>query len=905
MTDWSRRAMSRLGPYGASMPKLVALVVALALVAPLPAMGTSLSATVPAVLRAPVQGEADQYRQYNDGTVRMSLEALAFESTPDDLSTAGDIDLAFRRTNHMTTNANTVTVPWGGIAVAVVHSRESPLVLTMELCARIFGGDVRDWMHEDMLALNPHLAAPSGSGSSIAQALQDAVDAGTALWVDGISPIVSGIAPITLHYPSVRDDAAAIFEAEMHLASTSTGVFNATWLYSDAAFASSYEAILQAVEADPLSIGIVPFLTPYVDVQMLTSSFFPARTSSARPIGVARFRDISGFDVTLDASLGSIEACVDVEAAIDTGVYDLGRESYGCYPISSTVGIVADRQHSSSANVGCDRAARLVDVVRWFTGIHDGRDARQAAAALRPSGVFPIAAKSRLVEVQISEVLRNVTCDTTSLLATFDLSCRSTHVLVTASECSTSLEQIVSFSWDPLSFCDPSLATSVALPPPQTRTCDYIKSGSIVMVFATACFCAVAGLTLLLMAVIIVHRRHAACEHTFSSDLLFLTAALMVSVNIINVIGENNEGVCLWRTWCTNITSCFFIAAIFHKIWRTERYYNRNANMILEKLFSATSLAAQMQRKRAESIQQRIEDALNAHVFKLGDANGYSIVGALVCVDVLILALWSAVAPPGVDTGYDLVAFTDRTLPVTSCGGENKSVFVALSYGYKLVLAFYTLMISSKIYNVRSEFNEIRLLSSVMPTCIITGTVLFIVVGVGEHSAPTDAIVTVCLWTCTLLFSLLAVFHLRLWKIFPTAMDDIHHSLCCCLSLPSATERMDAQPMTTGSSAPAQTLTEVEAIEVKSALPSGSNVETLSPVSPTTVEAQGGGASSAVQHRALSGPHSLTMMDMAMQSMTKRLMEKDAAIAARDTRIAKLEEQLSLVYKDLEGTNSL
>ena len=47
------------------------------------------------------------------------------------------------------------------------------------------------------------------------------------------------------------------------------------------------------------------------------------------------------------------------------------------------------------------------------------------------------------------------------------------------------------------------------------------------------------------------------------------------------------------------------------------------------------------------------------------------------------------------------------------------------------------------------------------------------------------------------------------------------------------------------------------------------------------------------------------MMDMAMQSMTKRLMEKDAAIAARDARIAKLEEQLSLVYKDLEGTNSL
>ena len=117
---------------------------------------------------------------------------------------------------------------------------------------------------------------------------------------------------------------------------------------------------------------------------------------------------------------------------------------------------------------------------------------------------------------------------------------------------------------------------------------------------------------------------------------------------------------------------------------------------------------------------------------------------------------------------------------------------------------------------------------------------------------------------------------------------------------------MDAQPiMPAGSSAPAQTVTEVEAIEVKSALPSGSDVETLSPVSPTTVPAQGGGASAAVQHRALSGPHCLTMMDMAMQSMTKRLMEKDAAIAARDARIAKLEEQLSLVYKDLEGTNSL
>ena len=859
--------MARMRPSG--VPLALAVAVLLCCAAPMSALLSAvypstetISATVPTVMRAPVQAEANAYREHYNETVRMSLASVqnTFYGTLEDLSTIGDIDMAFRLTRNLRTSANTVTVPFGGVAVAVVHSMSSPLVLTMALCARIFGGDITDWTHADLLALNPHLAGGGGAPQ-----------------------------PIRLLYPTSRDDAVTIFEAEMFLADSAR--FNMTWLHASAAGASSYEAVLQAVEQDPLAVGVLPFLAPYADVARLERSYFPARTPLARAVGVARFRDISGFEVTLDASLASIQACVDVESALDTGIYDLGRESYGCYPIASTIGIVADKRHSSEGARGCDHAARLVDALRWFTGLHDGRDARAAAAAMRPSGVYPIAARSRTVELQISEVLHNITCDATSLLATFDMSCRSAHVLVSVGACDTSLEQRVSFSWAPSAVCDPALPTSVALPPPQTRTCDYIKSGSWVMALATACFCLVAGAALLLIGVLLAHRAHEACRLTLSSDLLFLSSVLLVSVNIMNVVGENDEGVCLWRAWCYNVTGCFFIAALFQKIWRTERYYNKNTSLILEQMFSRQA----SQRKRGDSIQQRIEDALNTHVFKMEDANGYSIAGALVCVDVLILTIWSCVSPPGVDTEYDLVAFTDRTVPVTSCGGKNKAVFLALSYGYKLVLCFYTMMITSKIYNVKSEFNELKLLSSVMPVCIATGTALFCVVVVGDYGAPTVAVATVCLWTATLLYSLLAVFHFRLWRLFPVTVDNLHYSLCCCLPLPRAAERLPAASI----SLPAAAAPAPEA-EAPAAAAAQATTEVKSFQGAPADEEDAGAEPAAARKPSVSAAHS-AMMGVAIESMTKRLMEKDAAIAARDARIAQLEEQLALVYSDLHN----
>ena len=808
-----------------------------------------------AIANSAAQSTGAAYRAQNSGkNVNFTFTPVqnTMNFVPDDLATNGNIDLSFRLTDAITTGTNAVVVPWAGVAIAVVTSLGgTTLTLTMELCARIFSGHVTRWNDSEVVALNPSLASFDAS--------------------------------IQVVYPSLQDDAMNIFELEMR---DDYLIFNSTWLRSVSG-APNYDTVLTSVAASNTTIGIVPWLEPYRGIVQ----------SGSAGVSSASFRDISGFEVGLDPNLNSLKACVDVESALDSGVYDLGRENYGCYPITGTIGIVADKEHLSVVDGSCDKATVLVDTVRWYTGLHESRDASAAATHLRTTaGAYLITDKSRAVELHVNNVVRNITCDSTSILATVDLSCTTRDITVVPGGCDASnLKRTVSFMYNPLSSCEPLLGTSVALPSPVTRDCDYVKSGSTPMAYAVACCALVVVMTLAVLVTVLVKRNHSSYKQyarTFYTDLLYLLSLLLISVNIVNIIGENTDGVCLYRMWCVHITSSLFLGALFQKIWETERYYNKSAMKVLDTLFDPKSNEAA--RKRGDSLANRIQDTLNTHVFNVEDAKGYYIVMAIVCFDVLLLTIWSAVSAPGTETSYELVAYQDVVVPVTNCGGEHRGIFLGLLIGYKLTIVCYALMLTHRIWNVRSDFNEIRLLSSVLPNCIVCGAIMLITCALPSNklTAAQEAYVLVTLWTWQLVYALLAVFHFRMWRLFPTTFDNMHHLLCCCLPLPELARRGRAESGSVGGSAASGDAADA----------AGTGSPAVTTAFQVHVSSQGEDMKDATDTRARgqsASPEEISLV--AIETMTKRLMEKDAIIAAKDARIRKLEAQLALVLHDLEN----
>ena len=417
------------------------------------------------------------------------------------------------------------------------------------------------------------------------------------------------------------------------------------------------------------------------------------------------------------------------------------------------------------------------------------------------------------------------------------------------------------------------------------------------MIVAVSCFGIIIILVGVTFVVIFMKKAHESLERSFTTDIIYLIAIAFYSVNIVNIVGKNTEIMCLYRMWTIQISSSFFLATLFLKIWQSERYYNKNATNILERMFEKPMGGQNGMSNTLFGLgqfQKRIQDNLN-NIFDVEDVHGYYIIGAIVCFDVLLMTVWSSVSPPGVDTEYKSIAYFDVFLPEESCGGDNQAIFLGLSIGYKVLVASYTLTITAKIWNLRHDFHEIQFLGSVLPSCIVSGSLMLLLVKTGDFSVASQSSILIALWTSQILYAFLAVFSFRYQKLFPIVFQNFRDKFCCIPHSSRIGGKLDVE-----AAIPTDQIS--KSTEQSNAIHSRSNSEDNSDIieqpsstiqSKSAIEAF---ADTRNGTRTLSDSAKSNMMGLAMTTLAKRVMEKDAIIAQKNARIAMLELQLAQIY---------
>ena len=207
----------------------------------------------------------------------------------------------------------------------------------------------------------------------------------------------------------------------------------------------------------------------------------------------------------------------------------------------------------------------------------------------------------------------------------------------------------------------------------------------------------------------------------------------------------------------------------------------------------------------------------------------------------------------------------------------------------------------------RHGLGEIQLLGSVLPNCIITGFLMLLFVKLMDTDTDTQSHILISLWTYLVLYAFTAVFVWRYIKMFPVFFQNVRDTVCCCIPYShSSLSRSQSQSQS-------------------AAMPHSNNdnvydIETATTTIVTKMNNKGTYNDNDVHHisseeaspspdRSVSSlSHSLSdaktnMMSLAMTTLAKRIMEKDAIIAEKDARIMRLEAQLAQIYHNNDNDN--
>ncbi|XP_015601809.1 gamma-aminobutyric acid type B receptor subunit 1 isoform X2 [Cephus cinctus] len=263
----------------------------------------------------------------------------------------------------------------------------------------------------------------------------------------------------------------------------------------------------------------------------------------------------------------------------------------------------------------------------------------------------------------------------------------------------------------------------------------------------------------ILIAVILIifniwnrHRRVIMSSHPVCNTIMLVgVIACLVSVFLLGIDGRfiapwEYPGICQARAWMLSTGFTLAFGAMFSKVWRVHRLTTKT-KADQAKLFMA--------KQKVSSIQKKIQP------WKL-----YTMVSALLAIDVVILGAWQ-----GLDPLQRTIEMFPLEAPMTGdddarirpelehCESEHNNVWLGLIYGYKSVILVFGLFLAYETRSIKvKQINDSRYVGmsiyNVVVLCVITAPVTMVIASQQDASFAfvALAIIFCCFLSMALIF---------------------------------------------------------------------------------------------------------------------------------------------------------
>ncbi|XP_023288491.1 gamma-aminobutyric acid type B receptor subunit 1 [Orussus abietinus] len=248
------------------------------------------------------------------------------------------------------------------------------------------------------------------------------------------------------------------------------------------------------------------------------------------------------------------------------------------------------------------------------------------------------------------------------------------------------------------------------------------------------------------------HRRVILSSHPVCNTIMLVgVIACLVSVFLLGMDGRfvspwEYPGVCQARAWILSTGFTLAFGAMFSKVWRVHRLTTKT---------KADQAKLYMAKQKVSSVQKKVQP------WKL-----YTMVSALLAIDVVILGIWQ---------GLDPLQRTIEVFPLESppfgdddarirpelehCESEHNGMWLGLVYGYKGVVLVFGLFLAYETRSIKvKQINDSRYVGmsiyNVVVLCLITAPVTMVIASQQDASFAFVALVIVfcCFLSMALIF---------------------------------------------------------------------------------------------------------------------------------------------------------